>query len=195
MRVECGAAKMIYVSTEKRQRIFIGIPIGKPVQQAIDRLLVPLKPHSRYLRWVPAGNRHLTLAFLGDIPVGDVETLLGVFNRTYRRYGPFHYGFSALERFPNARGRIIALTGEASEPLHSLAMTTRDMLQVSGLDFERKKFRPHVTLARVRKPKLPLPELDHPVQVDIDVNRIVVYRSTLTESGSIYTELTAAELH
>jgi 2'-5' RNA ligase len=179
---------------DNKQRIFIGIPIGKSAQRAIDQLLVPLKPHSRSLRWVPAGNRHLTLAFLGDISLSNAELLRGNFTETYRRYIRFHYGLSALERFPNARGMIIALTGEASEPLHSLAMTTRDMVRMCGLDFERKKFRPHVTLARIRNPKHPLAGLDRQVQVDTDVNRVVLYRSTLTESGSIYTELTAAEL-
>jgi 2'-5' RNA ligase len=74
-------------------------------------------------------------------------------------------------------------------------MTTRDMLQVYGLDFERKKFRPHVTLARIRDPKHPLTKFDRQVQVEIDVNRVVLYRSTLTQSGSIYTELAEAELH
>lgn len=185
---------MIYVSTKKEQRIFIGIPIDKPRQRAIDQLLDPLKPHSRNLRWVPAGNRHLTLAFLGDIPVSDVETLLGDFPSVYQQYKPFSYCLSALERFPNTRGRIIALTGEASEPLHSLAMTTRDMLRECGLGYERKKFRPHLTLARIRNPKHPLTRIDRQVQLDINVDRIVLYQSTLTQSGSVYTELSVAKL-
>lgn len=185
---------MIYVSKEKRQRIFVGIPIGAPGQRAIEQLLDPLKPHSRNLRWVPANNRHLTLAFLGDIPASEFEPLLLRFNSAYQQYTPFRYCLSALERFPNTRGRIIALTGEASEPLHSIAMATRDMLQDCGLEFERKKFRPHVTLARIRNPKHPFNSIDRKVQVDIDVERIVVYRSTLTNTGSIYTVLQEAKL-
>lgn len=180
---------MIYVNTEKRQRIFIGIPISRPGQRVVEKLLDPLKSHSRNLRWVPANNRHLTLAFLGDIPVCDVETLLGNFNSAYQQYKPFRYCLSALERFPNARGRIIALTGETSEPLQSLAMATRDMLRDCGLMYERKKFRPHLTLARIRNPRHPLTRIDRHAQVDIDVERIVVYRSTLTNTGSIYTVL------
>jgi len=185
---------MTYDSTKKGQRIFIGIPIDKPGQRAIDELLDSLKSRNRNLRWVPAGNRHLTLAFLGDIPLSDVEILRREFARTYQQFKPFHYGFSALERFPNARGRIIALTGETSEPLHCLAMATRDMLRECGLGFERKKFRPHVTLARVRNPKRPLTSIDRPVRVDMQVSRVVMYRSTLTESGSIYNVLQEAEL-
>lgn len=188
------ATQMIYVKNEKRQRIFVGIPIGTPCQRVIGQLLDPLKPRHRNLRWVPANNRHLTLAFLGDVPATEVETLLLGFKNAYQRYKPFRYCLSALERFPDTRGRIIALTGEASEPLHNVAMATRDMLQECGLGFERKKFRPHVTLARIRNPKHPFESIDRKVQVDIDVERIVVYRSTLTNSGSIYAVLQEARL-
>jgi len=185
---------MIYVSKEKKQRIFIGIPIDKPGQRAIEKLLDPIKRHSRNLRWVPTGNRHLTLAFLGDMPGSDIYMLLGNLASAYQQYKPFDYCLSALERFPNARGRIIALTGEASAPLHSLVMTTRDMLRECGLGYERNKFRPHVTLARIRNPKHPLTRIDRQARVDIKMDRIVLYRSTLTNTGSVYSVLQEVEL-
>ena len=185
---------MAYINMDDKQRIFIGIPIGEPTQRAIDRLLESMNVDDRNLRWVSAKNRHLTLAFLGDTPKNDVETVLGKFARTYKPCGPFAYHFSALERFPGASGRIIALTGEASDPVHDLAMSTRDMLRKCGLGHERKEFRPHVTLARVRNPKHPLTGVNRQVRLEMDVTRVVLYRSTLTRTGSIYTELDVAEL-
>lgn len=185
---------MNYVSAQNRQRIFIGIPVGKHTQRSIDHLLESMEPHERNLRWVPAANRHLTLAFLGDVAEKDIDLLLREFVGTYRKYEPFHYCFSALERFPNARGRIIALTGEASEPMQGLAMSTRDVLRECGLGYERKKFRPHITLARIRSPKHTVPGFDRQVRLDINVDRIVVYQSTLTNAGSVYTVLQEVEL-
>ncbi len=185
---------MTYISTETRQRIFIGIPLGDRTQKAIEQLLEPMQPCSRNLRWVPAVNRHLTLAFLGDISLDELENVQQGFAETYHEHDQFQYELTALERFPNTRGRIIALTGEAGEPLDNLAMATRDMLSECRLGFERKKFRPHITLARVRNPKHPVMRFDRRVNIGMSINRVALYRSTLTDSGSIYSVLRKAEL-
>ncbi|MCW8925477.1 MAG: hypothetical protein OQJ84_04405, partial [Xanthomonadales bacterium] len=95
----------------------------------------------------------------------------------------------------NNSGRIIALTGEASEPLHELAIATRDMLTKRGLEFEHKKFRPHVTLARIRNPRQPVMKIDQRVNCGMEIKRVVLYRSTLTQSGSTYTVLRCADLY
>lgn len=185
---------MAYSNSETSHRIFIGIPVGKCVQQAIERLLETVQMRSRNLRWVAAENRHMTLAFLGDIHAQELDTVQRAFTGTYAGQGRFQYPLSALRRFPNSRGRIIALTGEASEPLLGLAMATRDMLGACGLGFERKTFRPHITLARVRNPRHTVMKIDQQVDVRMDIRRIALYRSTLTESGSIYTVLENADL-
>jgi len=185
---------MTYNNADRIQRVFIGIPIEERMQKAIEELLQPLQARQHKLRWVAPANRHMTLAFLGDIQADDVGNLLEVFAESYRLCKSFHFRFSALNRFPNRRGRIVALTGETSPPLDSLVMSTRDMLQGCGLRFERKQFRPHITLARVRNPKPQMAGLGRLVQIDMDISRVVVYRSTLMSAGSIYSMLGEAVL-
>jgi 2'-5' RNA ligase len=194
LQVEYGMGNMTYVSQQTSQRIFIGIPVGSVAQQAIERLLETMQACTRNLRWVPAQNRHLTLAFLGDISMQELQSVQHGFATAYRQQAKFQYQLSALHRFPNSSGRVIALAGEASEPLHGLVSATRELLQECGLGFERKKFRPHITLARVRNPNHPLMKIDQRVSIGMDVKRVVLYRSTLTESGSVYSVLGNADL-
>ena len=91
------------------QRVFIGIPVDKQTQQLINELLKPVRKISTDIRWVPENNRHLTLAFLGDRPESDINSLLRVFDETYQQKSRFQYCLSALTRFPSAAGRILAL--------------------------------------------------------------------------------------
>jgi 2'-5' RNA ligase len=181
-------------TTDKYQRIFIGVPLDDKAQGAIDSLLGPLRASGQNLRLVPAENRHLTLAFLGDIPGSDAELLAAYFDEAYRLAGRFQYQFSALQRFPNARGRIVALTGAPSETLHHLFELTTDMLKSLALPYDKKKFRPHVTLARLRNPRQTGFTINEKVNVGLDVSRVALYQSILTKSGSIYEILRSASM-
>jgi 2'-5' RNA ligase len=172
--------------TDGPQRIFIGVPLDNDAQVAVDSLLGPLSAQGQNLRLVPAEKRHLTLAFLGNIPGSDAELLAAYFDEAYRLAGRFQYQFSALQRFPNARGRVVALTGAPSETLHHLFELTTDMLKSLALSYDTKKFRPHVTLARLRNPRLTGFAINEKVNVGLDVSRVVLYRSTLTNTGSMY---------
>jgi 2'-5' RNA ligase len=180
--------------TDKTQRIFIGVPLDTKAQGAIDSLPGPLGARGKSLRVVPAENRHLTLAFLGDIQGSDARFLASVFDAFYDRVKRFHYRFSALRRFPNARGRIVALTGVPSEPLQHLFELTTHQLQALALPYDKKKFRPHVTLARLRNPRQEGFAINEEVNVGLDVARVALYRSTPGKSGSIYEILRSASL-
>ena len=98
-------------------------------------------------RWVPEENYHLTLRFIGEVPGWQAqevdEALAGVrapgFDLTLRGVGTFQKA-----------GRIAALwVGvEKTEPLLFLQAKVETALQRIGLEPERKRFAPHVTLAR-----------------------------------------------
>lgn len=171
------------------QRVFIGIPIDKQSQQYINELLKPIKNSRRDIRWVPENNRHLTLAFLGNRPISEVDNLIQQFDESYQQEIRFQYRLSTLERFPDPKGRIIALTNESTEPLDNLFQITLKLLQRNEIEFDRKKFRPHVTLGRIKRPKHVKKTFDRQMNINLDINKITLYQSTLTNSGSIYSTL------
>ena len=185
---------MNYIIPAGMQRVFIGIPVDKSAQKAINKLLTGVKTPDREVRWVPESNRHMTLAFLGDKPISEVENLTRQFDHTYQGLTPFQFNLSALARFPDTRGRIIALTGEPTAPLENVFQNTRGLLQRNGFEFDQKKFRPHVTLARIRNPKRLKTAFDQAINIELDMSRITLYQSILTKSGSIYSVLTETRL-
>ena len=176
------------------QRVFIGIPIDKHSQQQINELLKPIEDSRRDIRWVPENNRHLTLAFLGDRPISEVKNLTRLFDESYQQESRFQYRLSTLERFPEPTGRIIALTNEATEPLANLFQITLKLLQRNEIEFDRKKFRPHVTLGRIRRPKHVNKTFDKQLNINLDITKITLYQSNLSESGSIYLPLKEIQL-
>jgi len=172
-----------------KKRVFIGIPLDQRCQRCINQLLRPLKNSGRGIRWVPEINRHMTLAFLGDKPAAEIENLLNGFDEAYRHAASFQFGLSTLARFPNARGRIIALLDEPSKPLGELYRLTLGLLQAGHVKFDRRAFRPHVTLARIRKTGQLDTAFAQQTNVRLDIDRLRFYQSTLTESGPVYTPL------
>ena len=176
------------------KRIFIGIPIDKQSQRIINKLLGPLKELRTDIRWVPENNRHLTLAFLGDTPKSEIDRLIRAFDNTYQQRSCFQFCLSELTRFPNASGRIIALTGQPAGPLETIFQSTRQLLDKTRVESDQKKFRPHITLARVRKAGHVNTIFDQQTEISLDVASVVLYQSTLTNTGSIYSRLKETKL-
>jgi len=176
------------------QRVFIGIPVDKRSQQHINGLLKPIKDSRRDIRWVAENNRHLTLAFLGNRTISEVNGVLRLFDETYQQESHFQYRLSRLTRFPDPAGRIIALINEPTGPMDHLFQITLKLLQRNKLEFDRKKFRPHITLGRIRKPKNVKTTIDQSTNIRLDITKITLYQSTLTDSGSIYSALKETQL-
>jgi 2'-5' RNA ligase len=101
-------------------------------------------------RWVPPENYHLTLRFIGEVESWRAdemdEALAGI------RAPRFELALRGLGTFEKA-GRIQALwVGvERSEALARLQSKVETALQRVGLEPERRRFAPHVTLARTDK--------------------------------------------
>ena len=101
-------------------------------------------------RWVPEENYHLTLRFIGEVPGWQAqevdEALSGIrapgFDLTLRGVGTFG---------KNGRMASLWVGVEKLEPLLFLQAKVETALQRIGLEPERKRFAPHVTLARTDK--------------------------------------------
>jgi 2'-5' RNA ligase len=182
------------VNLPDMQRVFIGIPVDIQAQQHINNLLRPLKGSRGDIRWVPEINRHITLAFLGNVPVAEVDILMGLFDETYRQEKHFRYRLSMLTRFPESTSRIIALTGEPDRPLDNLFQITLKVLPGNGQRTEPRAFRPHLTLGRLKRAKQVKTTFDQQTDIHVAIGKVVLYQSTLTESGPIYSALKETQL-
>ena len=126
-------------------RLFVAIALPDSLRQR----LAALGGGVPGARWLTPDQMHLTLRFIGEVD-GDgfdaVRTAL-----TAVRAEPFDLSLDGLGHFGDSR-RIRALwAGIADQPaLDHLQRQIESVMVRAGFEPEARKFRPHVTLARLR---------------------------------------------
>jgi 2'-5' RNA ligase len=175
-------------------RVFIGVPVGGRCQRQINDLLCNAVAGKRAWRWVAEEKRHLTLVFIGELTAARGAGLASRFPAVYECMKAFQYRFTSLERFPHPAARLIALTGKLTRPMNGLVAATLGFLQRERISHDQKPFRSHITLARTPQPRPGSAPIDVTADISLDVDRVVLYRSTLERSGSAYSVLATSRL-
>lgn len=173
-------------------RAFLALNLNYNAMQAVQRELDPLMQRDyRDLRWIAAGNWHLTLHFFGDLPAQQVEACAPVLAAVGVRHAPVDLGFDALALFPTlTRAQVLALLPTRSDALNELEQDVRDSLASAGFNVERRRFRPHVSVARIKGSRVPTPEdLAGDVNITARFGHMSLMQSELLESGARYTPL------
>jgi 2'-5' RNA ligase len=141
-------------------------------------------------RWRPLEALHVTLRFFGEVRedvARDLDTELSALSRR-----PFEIVLQGAGMFSDADGPEAIWAGVAeSEPLARLAEACETAARRAGLAPEKRRYRPHVTLAYLRRPD--------PAQVaawiqgnnllkspPIPIDRFGLYSSHQTKDGSAY---------
>jgi len=99
-------------------------------------------------RWIEPADYHVTLRFLGDVDLAAArdaaETLAEI------RRPPVAVRFEGLDAFGGGKPRAVFARVWAAPELIELQAEHERRLRRIGLEPERRKFTPHVTLARLR---------------------------------------------
>lgn len=188
-------------------RSFIAIELSHEATTALAELQKELKiaapPGS--VRWTAPDSIHLTLHFLGDVEVAQVDAIAGLLQSCAAAYPPFSLRLAGLGCFPNMRRpRIVwvGVTGETA-PLISLQRDLGEKLQVIGYTPEDRPYAPHLTIGRVKKelPGRQLAELGQALaQIEVgqlaqlDASGISLMKSDLQPAGAVYSQLAFAPL-
>ncbi|WP_153024865.1 RNA 2',3'-cyclic phosphodiesterase [Glycomyces albidus] len=100
-------------------------------------------------RLVRSENWHLTLAFLGDVPVSRSAETAEVIAAAAREAAPMRLCVSGGGRFGRGRYSVVyaGLDGDVAA-LVDLVHSIRAGLLAGNLPVDQKQYRPHVTLAR-----------------------------------------------
>ncbi|MFF3415811.1 RNA 2',3'-cyclic phosphodiesterase [Streptomyces sp. NPDC002698] len=130
-------------------RVFIALAPPDPAKEELARELRPAYGTHPHLRWNRIEDWHITLAFLGELPVGTVPLLrpplahLAAGRRSPRL---------ALRGGGHFDDRVLwsGVDGDLDE-LHALATDVRTTVKDCGVVLEERPFRPHLTLARARR--------------------------------------------
>ncbi len=125
-------------------RLFTGLEI--PAQTGFQLSL--LRGGLRGARWIDPENYHITLRFIGDI---DERTAYEVADALARiRREPIAIRLDGLGVFANGKPHSVWARVALSPQLQELQAEQERLIQRLRLPGERRKYIPHVTLARCR---------------------------------------------
>jgi len=188
-------------------RTFVAIELDDALKAGLRQVQEQLKSAnvSRIGRWVSPDSVHLTFKFLGNVPVGRVEEIAQAIKRACASFAPFSISLAAAGCFPNARRPRVIWVGIGGdvEPLKRLQRSVDSELSNIGFAVEKRRFHPHLTLARIRDRARPrereaMGELISTAKLDASVSMTVreisLMRSDLQPSGAVYTCLAAIAL-
>ena len=186
----------------KKIRAFIAISLPERILQAIAKLQETLKGSGFKIRWTRKEGIHLTIKFLGDIEWDDVEKIHVAMERTTLDFSPFTLRGEGVGVFPDIRRpRVvwIGLTGDV-EALSLLQRGLEDQLNSFGFPKERRAFKGHLTVGRV-KGRVDLAKLAKALEAleefqteSFTAQSVVLFQSDLRPNGAVYSRLAEVPL-
>jgi RNA 2',3'-cyclic 3'-phosphodiesterase len=190
-------------------RAFIAIELPAEVQQSLEQVMRQLLQHLTTLprsavRWVPAGNIHLTLKFLGDVSLANLDMLKEMLLTEVKVHPPFEFSVGGVGAFPNAKSpRVVWVGVQAPPELLTLQRAIESKMEKLGYSREERPFSPHLTLGRVSRNTTTsqahqIGEALQAVKVGflglICAQEVSLFKSDLRSAGSVYTCLLSAPL-
>jgi len=183
-------------------RAFVALPLSEEMHQQLDRVQRRLQRDisHRAVKWVSPEKIHLTLFFLGDIFASRVDAIKEALAVVARNVPPIQADIQELGVFPNpSRARVLWVgMHDPEEHLALLALAVNEALEQLGYEPDRRPFKPHLTLGRVRRKASRsearrIGELMTRMEIGAlgreTLGELVLFRSDLKPTGAVYTRL------
>ena len=182
-------------------RTFIALPLPSDWTQTLGHIISEMRRSlPSGVRWVDPAGIHLTLKFLGSTDPNVTDRIIDTLARNLETPAVPQLALSGLGTFPAGRNPRVIWAGVSGDPATIEALQGRAETAAVSLGWppEKRPFRPHLTLGRVRDrvsarqrqaiadviagTPLPIASVWRP-------DTVRLYRSELTPRGAIYTSL------
>jgi RNA 2',3'-cyclic 3'-phosphodiesterase len=187
-------------------RLFVAIALPETVRDEILRAQRELQPlvSREAARWTRPDQFHLTLRFLGNVPVEAVEELKQSIEAVCRNASPLALRAQGAGFFPNPRFARVIWVGIHSQENQLIDLQEQIETAVSPFSGEpgEKNFAGHVTLGRLKNPR-PGDVRDLAARAQMfdaqlfgswTAQNVEIIRSELSSGGARYTLLAAFPL-
>lgn len=183
-------------------RTFIALDLPLAVKSELDKLIGELRQSKPAVTWVKADRLHLTIKFLGNVPLEKIAELKTALQDVASRSAPFRLQPSGCGAFPSLKQMRVIWAGlkDHQQQLSHLQAKVEVALAPLGFPPEGRPFRAHLTLGRVKGPrelsslqKALLARQNFQAEA-FDVTELVLYKSDLRPEGPLYTPLFRAIL-
>ena len=179
-------------------RIFCAVELPSDVR-------LRLQEHVRKLRaeipdvaasWTRVDNIHLTLKFFGDVNVDRISKISTAAAHAAKESSAFEISVGGTGVFPKRNRPQVLWIGvnDPSGKLSALQKALEKEFTSVGFEKEDRAFRPHLTIARIRRLEGARQLADAHLKTEfksqeIKVSELIVFRSELSSKGSKYTTI------
>jgi 2'-5' RNA ligase len=173
-------------------RLFIAAEPPQPVRDQLAHWGRGAIGRGSAARRLPPESLHLTLCFLGEQPpstIAEIAAALGSMVEAVAALEALNLGAPAW--LPPRRPRVLAIgIGDPSGALHALQEAlVSDLAAILDWKPPRERFRPHITVARMRPGSMHPGELPPTPPLTFRPTGVTLFRSELDPAGARYTPL------
>ncbi len=174
-------------------RTFIAVKIAPEtkLQEMFSYLKESLRDEQ--MKWVNENNLHLTLKFLGETTIQQTEEIKDKLELIRRNFRSFPIVLKGLGYFKSKRQpKVLFARIEDAGLLKALALVIEESVSELGFEHEKRKFSPHLTLARIRDLKdvgkfhRLVESYSNTFFQDDALSEIIFYQSILKPQGAVY---------
>ena len=189
-------------------RTFVAIELPHEVRRELADLIMLLKARvtSPDIKWVSPGSIHITLKFLGNVSVSQINAIRDCLLPVCAASRPVRLRTAGLGAFPASRSPRVLWAGLEGDTavLGEMSRSIDRALAPIGFAAETRAFTPHLTLARVRPGTSAETSaaISHAIDTipaggcsAFDANAAAIMRSRLTPAGAVYSRLASLAFH
>jgi len=183
-------------------RAFIAIELPEEIIAFIRKIQEGIKSYGFKARWVRPENIHLTLKFLDNINNEDIKKAGDAIISAAGENASMSLGAKGIGVFPGVKRPRVIWTGIAGQTkeLTDLQKTLDGKLETVGFPKEKRPFKGHLTIARIkgkvdaRRLIDAMKEFGRFESKTFMANEVVLFKSELKPSGAVYSKLMSAAL-
>ena len=179
-------------------RVFCAVELPEDVRERLQKHIAKLRKQVPEVAasWTRVENMHLTLKFFGNIGVNEIPKISAAATRTVEHFSQFSIEVGGKGGF-EWPGRLRVLFIGVSDPSRKFAELQKrfeDECAKEGFEKEVRAYRPHLTIARLRKPEGARQLADAFFQMpfrtrEVTLKELVIFRSELSSKGARYTPI------
>jgi len=178
-------------------RLFIAVPIPDEIKNNITQIVSELNKTPTKVRWVKKESMHLTLKFIGNVEEKKADEITDALKTITFPEFQNKIEFKDIGFFPNRRRPRVIWVGikDYEKKLSEWALLLEGVLEPLGFPKEKRGFKPHLTIGRIKSPE----EMDSILRI---VNRrrghlfgtakpdkVILFQSILKPTGAEYKSL------
>lgn len=181
-------------------RLFVAVDLPASARAELARWARAAAASARagggHVRLIAPESLHATLCFLGSTPVAEIDAIADVVAGAATAVGDLSLGAPAWLPTRHPRALAVELHDDAQGTLATLrADLVRSLVAIGSLEPEHRRFRPHVTVARLRAREAPHERaLPATPALAFIPRAVVLYRSWLGPTEASYEALAESVL-